>query len=248
MSDHLTAGASVWLGPASAIRNVSLMTLYSPKTDPKYQPADPPNPADQPADVLISPDTKRRQRLPKGQTRTPKWPVLHASSVPTIDRSAWSLTIDGLVDRPLTFRLEEFRCLPRKKVFADFHCVTTWSRLGNLWEGVCVPDLLLQAGIQAAARFAIIHAFDNNWTTNLPVAELLNDDVLLADQHDGLPLNADHGGPVRLVVPRLFAWKSAKWVKRIEVVSTDRRGYWEQLGYHDLGDPWQGQRRRDGDA
>ncbi|GAB5443226.1 MAG: sulfite oxidase-like oxidoreductase [Fuerstiella sp.] len=220
------------------------MNLYRPATDPKYQWDEPPAPDGQSADVVISPDTRRNHRLPDGQHRTPKWPVLHASTVPQINPDEWQLTIDGLVDRRILLSLEDFRQLPRVKVFADFHCVTTWSRLGNLWEGVSIADLLQQAGVAETARYAVVHGYDGGWTTNLPLSELRHADVLLADTHDGLSLDADHGGPVRLVVPRLFAWKSAKWVRRIELVESDRRGYWEQLGYHDLGDPWQGQRRR----
>ena len=141
--------------------------------------------------------------------------------------------------------LAQFRELPRVKVFADFHCVTTWSRLGNLWEGVSVRSLLESAGVLPAARFAVIGGYDNGWTTNVPLSALLDADVLLADLHDGQPIDADHGGPVRLVVPKLFAWKSAKWVNRIELTEQNIPGYWERAGYHNVGDPWREQRYRD---
>jgi DMSO/TMAO reductase YedYZ molybdopterin-dependent catalytic subunit len=221
------------------------MSLYSPDTDPKYQPLVVPAPHNVSPTVIISADTRRADRLPEGQHRTRKWPVLHATSVPEIDLTRWVLRISGLVDQPLKFTLEQFRQLPRIQVFADFHCVTTWSRLGNLWEGVSVRQLLTQSGVQATAKFVVIGADDSDWTTNVPLAALLDDDVLLADTHDGVPIDADHGGPVRLVIPKLFAWKSAKWVNRIELTDQNIPGYWEQAGYHNVGDPWQAQRYRD---
>lgn len=221
------------------------MSLYSPSTDPKYQPSDVPEPNHASDGVIVSADTRRENRIPPGQHRTRKWPVLHATDVPAIDTARWRFGIDGLVRNPLEFSLAEFRSLPRVKVFADFHCVTTWSRLGNLWEGVSVRYLLQQAEISPTAQFAVVSGSDNGWTTNLPVAALLGEDVLLADTHDGLPLDDDHGGPVRLVVPMLFAWKSAKWVNRITLTADNRPGYWERAGYHDVGDPWTEQRFRD---
>jgi DMSO/TMAO reductase YedYZ molybdopterin-dependent catalytic subunit len=221
------------------------MSLYSPKTDPKYQRHAVPSADNLPTSVIVSADTHREERLPQGQHRTRKWPVLHATSVPNIDVTQWMLRISGLVDRTLEFTLEQFGQLPRIQVFADFHCVTTWSRLGNLWEGVSVKQLLKDSGVQATAKFVIVGAYDSGWTTNVPLATLMDDDVLLADTHDGLPIDADHGGPVRLVVPKLFAWKSAKWVNRIELTDHNIPGYWEQAGYHNVGDPWKAQRYRD---
>ena len=221
------------------------MSLYSPNTDPKYQTPEEPRPVGLPDDVIISEDTHRENRLPAGQHRTRKWPVLHASIVPVIDPAKWTLRIHGLVSKPLELTLAQFRELPRIKVFADFHCVTTWSRLGNLWEGVSLKWLLAEAGLKESAAFAIIGGCDNDWTTNVPLAALLDSDVLLADLHDGLPLDDDHGGPVRLVVPKLFAWKSAKWVNRIELTERNVPGYWEEAGYHNVGDPWKEQRYRD---
>jgi len=221
------------------------MNLYRPDTDPKYQRGGVPNPPSDSEGLVISPDTSRSERLPEGQHRTPKWPVLHAGRVPDVDVGDWSLRVCGLVDQESVWSLEEFRQLPRTRVFGDFHCVTAWSRLGNLWEGVSVPWLLKQVGLRPEAKFARILAADDEWTTNVPVASLLEEDVVLADSHDGQPLDADHGGPVRLVVPRLFAWKSAKWICAIEFTTDDQPGYWEQLGYHNVGDPWKGQRYRD---
>lgn len=204
----------------------------------KYQSGAPLTPESQPAEVIISPDTRRAQRVPPGQSRTRKWPVLHYAYVPDIQHENWRFDVFGLVDRTLRFTWAEFQKLPRVKVFADFHCVTRWSRLGNLWEGVSIKELLVRAGVQSTAKFAVAHAYDSGWTTNLPFADLDQPDVLLADTHDGEPITADHGGPVRLIVPSLYAWKSAKWIRGLELVAHDQPGYWEQCGYHNHGDPW----------
>lgn len=206
--------------------------------DEKYQHGEPLHPNTLTPEVIISPDTSRQERIPPGQTRTRKWPVLDASGTPAFDIASWRLRLFGKVNQELTYTLDEFRELPRVRVFSDFHCVTTWSRLGNLWEGVAVRHLLQLAEVQPSAKFVILHACDGGWTTNLPLADFLEEDVLLADMHDGTPLSADHGGPVRAIVPRLYAWKSAKWLKGIELSETDRPGYWERAGYHSHGDPW----------
>lgn len=209
--------------------------------DPKYQPGDPPTADDLPSpdSVIVSPDTQRAERVPPGQTRTRKWPVLDAHGTPELpSESAWQLRIFGEVDAPRTFSLAEFRQLPRVEVFGDFHCVTTWSRLGNLWEGVSASHLLSLCRVRPVAKYVILHAYDNHWTTNLPLSDFLAPDVLLADRHDGQPLAPEHGWPVRAMAPQLYAWKSAKWLCGIELSAADRRGYWERLGYHDHGDPW----------
>jgi DMSO/TMAO reductase YedYZ molybdopterin-dependent catalytic subunit len=216
--------------------------------DPKYQPGEPPAPIGLSADVIVSPDTRRSERIPPGQTRTRKWPVLDAFGTPSVPLDRWQLRIFGLVERPLVLSLDEFKSLPRVKVFADFHCVTTWSRLSNLWEGVSTQELLGRAGIKSEAQFVVCHAFDNGWTTNLPLNEFLAEDALLADTHDGEPISPDHGGPVRGMVPRLYAWKSAKWIAGIELTAEDRPGYWEQGGYHMHGDPWSEERFGSGGA
>ncbi len=206
--------------------------------DPKYQSGDPPNPPKQTDEVIISSDTLRANRIPRGQSRTRKWPVLQAGLIPSVDPDNWTLSIEGLVRHPKTLSLEQFRALPRVKVFSDFHCVTRWSRLGNLWEGVSARTLLDLVEPDPSARYVLIHGADNHWTTNLTLDDFAAEDVLLADFHDGEPLNAEHGGPVRLVVPRLFAWKSAKWITRIEFLAAEQIGFWEQQGYHHRGDPW----------
>lgn len=218
------------------VGKVDDMTLND---DSKYQLGDPRIPTEvSERDVIISPDTLRLQRIPPGQTRTRKWPVLHYGTVPNVNLHTWNLEIDGLVGQPLSFTLEEFRSLPRVKVFSDFHCVTQWSRLGNFWEGVSVREIMRRAQVRSSAKFVIAKGHDSGWTTNVPLIDFDVDDALLVDTHDGEPLDADHGGPVRLVIPRLYAWKSAKWVQKISFVAEDAPGYWEQLGYHLHGDPW----------
>ena len=198
------------------------------------------------SDVVVSPDTERSSRLPPNQVRTKKWPVLDAHGTPTIDLDSWTLEVTGLVSRAASFRWNEFRELPRVKVFADMHCVTRWSRLGNVWEGVSTREILARSEPLTKARFVVVTSYDDEWTTNLPLDAFVAEDALLADTHDGEPMSSDHGGPLRLVVPRLYAWKSAKWIRRIELVAEDRPGFWENGGYHMLGDPWREQRFRTG--
>jgi DMSO/TMAO reductase YedYZ molybdopterin-dependent catalytic subunit len=214
--------------------------------DAKYQTGESPGPDAVPPGTIVSPDTRRGDRLPPRQARTRKWPVLDASGAPSINLGRWSLRVFGLVERELTFSLTEFQALPRVRVLGDLHCVTRWSRLGNLWEGVSARELLSRSGVKPAARFIVCHAYDQGWTTDLPLEYFLAEDSLLADRHDGQPLTPEHGGPVRGVVPQLYAWKSAKWIRGIELVDTDRPGYWEERGYHLRGDPWREERRREG--
>lgn len=201
------------------------------------------HPGSQPAGIVISPDTLRANRIPPGQSRTRKWPVLDAGGPPRLDPAKWNLELSGLVVRPAALNLDELGSLPKTLVFSDFHCVTRWSRLGNVWEGVSTRTLVDQAGgLLPEARFAIVRAYDSGWTTNLPVEAFLAEDSLLATHHDGQPLTLDHGGPVRLIVPRLYAWKSAKWIAGVEFVQKDRAGFWERNGYHMNGDPWREER------
>jgi len=196
-------------------------------------------------DVIISPDTRRENRIPPRQSRTLKWPVLDASGAPAIDLEKWRFSIAGLVEKPISWTWSEFQALPKVKVWADFHCVTRWSRLGNLWEGVAAKTLIDQAGgLRPEAKFALVRGHDNDWTTNLPVEYLLAVDALVALTHDGEPLSIEHGGPARLIVPRLYAWKSAKWVAGIEFRETDEAGFWEENRYHMRGDPWKEERFR----
>ncbi|MBD3673901.1 MAG: sulfite oxidase-like oxidoreductase [Planctomycetaceae bacterium] len=213
-----------------------------PTDDPKYQTGDPDGPDSQSEEIIISPDTQRDQRIPPGQSRTRKWPVLDAHGTPNVPLDRWKLEVDGLVRQPLSFTWEEYRDLPRVKVFADFHCVTAWSRLANVWEGVSVRELMERAGVLPEAKYVIATGYDYGWTTNMPLDDFMQEDVLIADTHDGEPIDADHGGPARLMVPQLYAWKSAKWLRKLTFVAEDRSGYWEQMGYHNHGDPWKEER------
>jgi DMSO/TMAO reductase YedYZ molybdopterin-dependent catalytic subunit len=187
--------------------------------------------------VVYSPDTKRRHRIPPGQQETDSWPVLHYGSVPRLDISKWAFTINGLVETERKLSFEEFQSLPQQKVFSDIHCVTGWSQLDNCWEGVSSHVIADLGKVLQEAKFVVIHA-EKGFTANLSLTDFLEPDVLFATKHNGEALAPDHGYPVRLVVPRLYFWKSAKWVTGVEFTAEDRRGFWESRGYHNHGDPW----------
>ncbi|MGH2532343.1 MAG: sulfite oxidase-like oxidoreductase [Thermomicrobiales bacterium] len=174
-------------------------------------------------------------RVPPGQFLTQRWPVLHFGSVPSFDATTWDFRVFGLVERELRFSWEEFQALPRVSVTADMHCVTRWTKLDNVWEGVSMRELLRLVGVRSDARFVMFHA-DGGYTANLPLDVVVDDDVLLALQHDGEELTPEHGYPLRLVVPARYAWKSAKWLRGIEFMAEDRPGFWEQHGYHSNAD------------
>jgi DMSO/TMAO reductase YedYZ molybdopterin-dependent catalytic subunit len=176
-------------------------------------------------------------RVPPGQILTSKWPVLHYGNVPRVDTTTWTFDVSGLVDRPFTLTYDDLQRLPRKTVHCDMHCVTTWSRLDNTFEGVSVQDLLARAGVQPAARYCLVYA-EQGFTTNLPLADLDRPDNLIALRWSGEWLTPEHGWPARLLVPHLYLWKSAKWVRGLELLADDIPGFWEQNGYHMRGDPW----------
>ncbi len=215
-------------------------------TDPLYQREEPRRPEEiAESEIIISPDTRREKRLPPGQSRTRKWPVLDAHGAPKIDFETWQFSIDGLVENEKSWTLDEFRSLPQVKVYADFHCVTRWSRLDNIWTGVSARALAEMCGVKPEAKFVLAIAHDtdwygSNWTTNLPLEYFLNEDSLVAIQHDGKPIPPEHGGPARLIIPQLYAWKSAKWIKGLRFLAQDEAGYWERGGYHLRGVPWDG--------
>jgi DMSO/TMAO reductase YedYZ molybdopterin-dependent catalytic subunit len=209
--------------------------------DPLYQRGEPRKPEEiEDESVIISPDTQRENRMPPGQSRTRKWPVLDAHGTPEIDLASWTFAVDGLVEKPLQWSLDEFMQLPAVKVYADFHCVTRWSRLDNVWSGVSTGEVARAVGMKAEASFVLAFGYDNGWTTNLPLEYFLAEDSLFAWSHDGQPIPPEHGGPVRLIVPQLYAWKSAKWVKGIRFLAEDQAGFWEEGGYHMRGVPWNG--------
>ncbi len=205
-------------------------------------------------EAVVSSDVHRQNRVPPNQVLTAtdpgsgkrKFPVLDAVGPPRIDMANWSLRVFGLVDEEVRFDWTQFAELPRAKVLCDIHCVTRWSRLDNLFDGPLVRTLMERVQVKREATHVLIHSFDRigseNWTTNLPLGAFLDDDCLFATHHDGEPLSLEHGGPCRLVVPKLYFWKSAKWVKGIEFLDCDRPGFWEQNGYHMNGDPWKEER------
>lgn len=180
-------------------------------------------------------------RLPKGQRLTEKFPILHVGDVPTFDRATWRFRIFGLVEEGIDLSYDQFTALPNTRVKADFHCVTGWSRFDNHWGGVLAKDLMKLVRPKAEAKFALIHC-EGEYTTNIALDELLDEDVLFAFEHDGAPITPDHGFPLRLVVPKLYAWKSAKWARGVELIPENRRGFWERHGYHIHGDPWKEER------
>jgi DMSO/TMAO reductase YedYZ molybdopterin-dependent catalytic subunit len=180
-------------------------------------------------------------RLPPGQHLTAKWPVLHAGSVPETDLATWMLRVFGEVEEPLELSWEQFGELPRSTTTQDIHCVTRWSRFDASFEGVHWRELASRCRPLPGARFAIAHA-EHGFTANVPLTSLEDGEALLATHADGEPLTPDHGWPLRLVIPGKYFWKSAKWLRAIELSTADRPGFWERYGYHNDADPWQEQR------
>lgn len=188
-------------------------------------------------EIIDSPDTLRQNRIPPGQRQTDKWPVLHAGGVPRIDTTKWQFRIFGLVKKEIKLDYSQCMALPKVKVFSDIHCVTGWSKLDNLWEGVSTQTLRELADIDPKAGYVTIHAAPD-FTTNLSMDDFFQPDVLFALKYDDMAISPEHGYPLRLVVPRLYFWKSAKWVTGVEFTAKDRPGFWESRGYHNHGDPW----------
>jgi DMSO/TMAO reductase YedYZ molybdopterin-dependent catalytic subunit len=178
-------------------------------------------------------------RIPPGQYLTRDFPVLSAGPTPHTPLGEWSFAIDGEVDEARLWTWDEFRALPSETITCDIHCVTKWSKLDTSWEGVSVDTLL--DGVETAAEFAYVFA-DGGYTTNLPLEEITGGKAWVAFAYDGEPLEPQHGGPARLLVPHLYLWKSAKWIRGIALRDEDEPGFWEGYGYHMLGDPWKEQR------
>jgi DMSO/TMAO reductase YedYZ molybdopterin-dependent catalytic subunit len=182
-----------------------------------------------------------RDRLPPGQTRVTELPVLDLGIQPDVPLSAASLTLDGLVEEPVTLDWAALQALPQEEQVNDIHCVTQWSRYDCRWEGVPLPALLAFVKPKPEARFVLLHAHDG-YTTNLPLSDLDRRENLIAFLYGGRPLERQHGGPFRLVVPHLYFWKSPKWLRRIQFLAEDKPGFWEVRGYHMRGDPWREER------
>lgn len=180
-------------------------------------------------------------RVPPGQRLTTGFPVLTYGQTPAIDLKSWRLRVSGLVEEEKAWTWEQFMALPQTELRCDIHCVTTWSKLDTTWLGVRFSDLVREIVVKAEARYVMQHAY-GGYTTNLPLASMLEEDVLLGHTFDGRALEPAHGGPLRLVVPKLYFWKSAKWLNGLEFMARDRLGFWEQNGYHNDADPWKEQR------
>lgn len=181
-------------------------------------------------------------RVPPGQIVTDGFPVLHHGDVIYYrDLSQWNLRLFGLVEEELTISYRDFMELPRKEFSNDIHCVTTWSKLDNVWEGVAAATIMEMVQVKPEAKYVMLHA-EQGWTTNLPLEDFKRDTSLLAIKHNGEILSPKHGYPVRMVVPHLYFWKSAKWLRGIEFMERDKPGFWERNGYHMYGDPWKSQR------
>lgn len=189
------------------------------------------------ADPKRKQDGKLAHRIPPGQYRTEKFPVLTYGETPRVDLQHWRLKVWGLVENPFELTWEAFQNLPRKKIVVDIHCVTRWSMVDTEWEGVPFTVIAEKAKPLPEAKVAMEHSY-GGYTTNMLLEELLDDEVILADTFGGKPLAIEHGGPMRLVVPKLYFWKSAKWLNGLEFLAKNVPGFWERYGYHLHGDPW----------
>jgi DMSO/TMAO reductase YedYZ molybdopterin-dependent catalytic subunit len=189
-------------------------------------------------------ETEGSARLPPGQVFTHKWPVLTYGETPRADLQTWTFRCFGLVGEEVSWTWKEFLDLPRVEVMSDIHCVTRWSRFDNRWEGVAISEILRRANVRPEAVAVMAHS-EGGYTTNIPLADLGDESALLAFKHDGQDLLAEHGGPCRLVVPKLYFWKSAKWIRAFEFLDVNEPGFWEVNGYHLHADPWKEERYSD---
>lgn len=195
--------------------------------------------------MLINKGFQRKRelndRLPPGQYSTRDFPVLSLGPTPRVALSSWKLTIDGLVAKPLTFTWDEINATPQEQITKDIHCVTKWSKFDTKWSGVSLDYLMEKAGISEEATHLIAYSYDG-YTTNLPLEDIHHGKAMVALRYDNEIIEAEHGGPARLLVPHLYFWKSAKWLNRLEFTDHDEPGFWETRGYHNYGDPWKEQR------
>ncbi|MEX2683358.1 MAG: sulfite oxidase-like oxidoreductase [Candidatus Sigynarchaeota archaeon] len=183
-----------------------------------------------------------KKRLPPGQHKTERFPVLQYGRVMHIDRDTYALKVDGLVENPLVLTLEQLAKLPKLDEIVDIHCVTSWSKFDTRWAGVPFKEIIKLVKPKPEARFVVMHCADGGFTTSLPIEVMSEDDVLVAYEYEGRPITDDHGGPVRTVVPKKYFYKSAKWLVRLEFVAEDQLGYWERGGYSNTADPWKEER------
>jgi DMSO/TMAO reductase YedYZ molybdopterin-dependent catalytic subunit len=186
-------------------------------------------------------DPALADRVPPGQIVTERFPILTEGETPVYDMDQWSLRVYGEVEEEKTFTFSDILAMPQSKTTCDIHCVTRWSKLDTLWEGVTFQDFLAQCKIKPSAKHVMIYG-DYDYEANVPLEELLKEDILLAHKYDGQSLTAKHGYPLRFVVPQLYFWKSVKWVKAIEFMSEDRHGFWERNGFHNEADPFKEER------
>ncbi|OGO53287.1 MAG: hypothetical protein A2148_09195 [Chloroflexi bacterium RBG_16_68_14] len=195
-------------------------------------------------DLLRRSDRDREQhgdRIPPGQKVTERWPIFTYGSTPRIDLKEWKFIVAGAVEEEMAFTWEELNALPQIAVVTDVHCVTGWTKLDNEWRGVPFREMARLVQPKPEAQHVMAHCY-GGYTTNIPLADLMRDDVLLAHTHNGQPLAPEHGGPLRLVIPHLYFWKSAKWLRGLLFIPDERPGFWEQYGYHIRGDPWKEER------
>lgn len=185
-----------------------------------------------------------KRRVPPGQSLVDTWPVLSYGPTPHTKLETWDFRLFGLVEKPFRLNYQQFRALPQTELVADFHCVTTWSMLDNTWQGVLARDVVSLVQLKPEASHVMIHA-EGGYTTNLPLDDFLDDDVIFIHSRNGQDIDPDHGWPLRLIVPKLYAWKSAKWVRGVEFLSENKRGFWEVRGYHNRGNPWNQERYSD---
>lgn len=189
----------------------------------------------------FKPKREKDKRLPPGQYETKDFPVLSLGPTPQISKSDWSLKIFGLVEHEIELDWEKINTFPQKNVVKDIHCVTKWSKFDTNWKGVDLEDIISIVKVKKEATHIIAYSYDG-YTTNLPMEDILNGKAMVALEYDGQDIEAKHGGPARLLVPHLYFWKSAKWLKGIEFVDADQPGFWEKRGYHNYGNPWKEQR------
>lgn len=193
------------------------------------------------APLAVNVPPELAHRVPPGQTVTDRFPILHEGDVPEYDMSTWSIKIFGEVEKELTFSFDELMNMPQTDITCDIHCVTRWSKLDTNWTGIKFADLLPKLGVKPEAKYVMVHG-DNDYTANIPLEDLLGDNILLAHSYEGEPLTAKHGGPMRLIVPHLYFWKSCKWITGFEFMAEDAPGFWEQNGFHNYAEPFAEQR------